>query len=435
MTPRSLFLSTCALLAILPCSSQNAQPSKKAVQTPDDQYTVSVPIAFNLNCWGQEDDIIHDSLLLDPYSILRSPFTMAEKESYYNLIISGVLNKTLTKNLTPFDLTYKHGLYDPILKPEDKSEIPETGLSIIDKEGQDFYFINDGSFFSMGVTCLKDHKLTISPVGPQIDFYPTIYKTEKPAALPEGSVDYTITTHGLSLAFAETWSFNTNTHNFEKLITYQGLNAMAFTKSGSIKERRNLLLLESKTGGTDWKLFRKNVVYDVCISRDPLSFSQQKTIDNLLNEGYEGIRNPSVWNNISSPERARFLHFLTAYCFSGHADAFSITGGTTEAPEIDFSKKASLIDFQKIFEVSDTVFTPGNPSDPSSPLVITPIIYSKSLGDIWGIRFYEDWYFDEKTASIKKEVKGITLLLNVRGPNGQIMPWRQETGIYIRFKE
>ena len=70
-------------------------------------------------------------------------------------------------------------------------------------------------------------------------------------------------------------------------------------------------------------------------------------------------------------------------------------------------------DNKKLYKDPKTVFK-KRIANPKYEYYYTDTVFHNKLENVYRFRFYEDWYFDEKTFTIQKKVKGIVLIIGVK---------------------
>jgi hypothetical protein len=232
-----------------------------------------------------------------------------------------------------------------------------------------------------------------------------------------------------ALLFVESWNFNSANGTFTKNIHQCGYEEKEERFDDGFYKWTMVVDNHDSTGITKGdKIFLKNVVTDISVAYSETRISYDSLYSHItgmdaLNE-MKGI--PGSSGNLPDGERSQFEAALLNYAYAHPEKVFPVSVGGS----IDSLHALTAEKFSNYFLIMDTVFY----EDPAHPgtLITAPIRTEIPMSDIYGFRFYEDWYYDPVEMIIKKKVKGIGLLMIIRDPQTGNASIRDE-GLYIKM--
>lgn len=231
-----------------------------------------------------------------------------------------------------------------------------------------------------------------------------------------------------ALFFGEEWAFDFVKGTFEKQVRFTGFGQPKCDDRETYCFVAPLFAVENKTDTTksNWKLFRKNHITDVALdyANSVMEFRYMDTkIDVSDISGMQSIPD----GTISPDYRLPFLAAVFNYAIKNPAHVFPVT----DAGVVDsLNPFKTAMQVKNLFTWSDTVQL----EDPMNPgeLILAPLKHEFLLTDIYALRFYEDWYINEKTGYVRKKVHGISFLVKSADTMG--VPLLRNAGIYLQTR-
>lgn len=232
--------------------------------------------------------------------------------------------------------------------------------------------------------------------------------------LPERVADY----------FSEAWNFDPVAGRFSKDLVYYGY-FNAIDRDGKRIGYHPLICFEQAATvlGKD-VLLKKNVVCDVSVTSVETQLFNDTTY-RVPGDVVAELEN-RIYGFLPLAERNRFIGALLYYALHNPSKVFPVND----------AKVDSLHPFKTVFDV-ENLFTRWDSTnivdDPNNPgiYVMAPLKRETYTSDVYAIRFYEDWYYDAETFTLKKKVNGIGLLLN-QPTDYPITLQLHDAGIYIK---
>lgn len=242
----------------------------------------------------------------------------------------------------------------------------------------------------------------------------------------ERPVHFYLEPENAALFFGEEWAFDFRKGTFEKHVQFTGFGKPKCDDTEKYCFIVPLFAVANKTdtAKTNWKLFRKNHITDVALDYANANMQYHYMNDKIDVSYISGMQ--SIPDGTIAPDyRLPFLAAVFNYAIKHPEDIFPVT----DAGLVD-----SLHPFKTALQVTN-VFTKWdtiqaeNPMNPGE-LIMTALKHEYQLTDVYALRFYEDWYINEKTGYMRKEVHGISFLLYSADGNG--IPLLHNAGIYLR---
>jgi hypothetical protein len=230
----------------------------------------------------------------------------------------------------------------------------------------------------------------------------------------------------VSLFFTERWSFDLARGHMEKSVRYYGYYLKKFTYAGDFVGYAPTLCIKNPEPASPKKqtLIKKNVVCDVAVN-----WPEQMLKNDTNMQRYAGADAVSYLTiaegNVPEGERSKMLAAIFNFALNNPKNVCAVKGTSIDSLHPFNTAK----DIQALFVQRDSIQV----EDPANPGVWTTGLLEKkfSLGDVYAIRFYEDWYYDEKDFAIKKVVRGIGFVMMGWGNMG--LPVLSDAGIYIKL--
>lgn len=228
-----------------------------------------------------------------------------------------------------------------------------------------------------------------------------------------------------SAFFAEEWSFDRNTGKFSKNIRFSGFGQLR------CDDRKPYCFIEplytvqwlKDTITPTWSLFKKNQITDVAVNHAYASIMHRLSKEKIDENDFYYFQSDAD-GTIAPDYRLPFLAALISFAMKHPGNVYPIA----DDGDIDFKHPFKTnLPVKDAFTMWDSVQV-ENPHNPGE-YYIAPVKTALSLNDIYAIRFYEDWFINEKTGFIRKDVYGISFLFNRQDAKGN--PVFFNAGIYI----
>jgi hypothetical protein len=159
-----------------------------------------------------------------------------------------------------------------------------------------------------------------------------------------------------------------------------------------------------------------------------LGWPEQMLINDTNAQRYSGI---DAFNYLTIPDgsisygdRSKFLAAIFNFALNNPKNVSSVFTGSPDTLH-PFSSSSQI---SNLFIKTETV---SYPDVETNEIITATYSAPRSLGDIYAIRFYEDWYYDAKELTIKKVVRGIGFIMLNHTSWGA--PLLQDAGIYIKM--
>ncbi len=354
-----------------------------------------MPISYNMHFLADTVNTLTKPLLKDPYTNTFSRFTPLEKTNYINFIVSQIVNNKAPINYSAYNIFYEFN-YNQDIQDCKGTGAPHEKIEVNPAYRYSFSPRSDTSVSDGIMEFFKNKKIAL-----RTDSLFDPYHPEKPII---NRKFYSIDKHGFSIAFLENWLFDFSTGAFTKEVLYYGNNRFRYNLKDEPNNWGDFIFIKNNTPSANWKPYKKNVVYDVCIKKQHIEFSSLRE-DNFSKFDIS----PNCYNNFDYINGARFLNYLFAYIDEGKADIYPITNSErTDSLVVDFANKLGGDDAKKRLAGMDS----SSFEDPKNPgqFFYMRFPYKIKLQEVWGFRFYEDWYINEETYSFKKVVKGLVII-------------------------
>lgn len=380
---------------------------------------VSVPISYHMHFLADTIKTLDKPLLKDPYTNTYSIFSKQDKINYVNFIVSQIVSNKAPINYSAYNIFYEFN-YDQDIQDCKGSGAPHEKIEVNPAFRYSFKPRTDTSVTDEIMEFFKNKKIAL-----RTDSLFDPYHPEKPII---NRKYFDMDKHGFSISFLENWVFDYGTGSFTKEVLYYGNNRFKFNLKDEPVSWGDFIFLKNNTPTANWKLYKKNVVYDVCIKKQHIEFA------NLREDNYTKFDiAPNCYNNFDYINGARFLNYLFAYVDDGKADAYPILNSSRpDSMEIDFTKRLTSDEAKARLAGMDS----SNFEDPKNPgqFFYMRFPYKIKLQEVWGMRFYEDWYINEESYSFKKVVKGMVFIDGAKqDKDGAAV--KKDFSFYMRFKE
>lgn len=232
-----------------------------------------------------------------------------------------------------------------------------------------------------------------------------------------------------SVFFGEDWHFDFNTGHFEKDVRYIGIARPQCNDFDSVCWPVQVICLENPANNElgSWTLLRKNCITDIALNFADASMGFRYATEN------PDIGDVFAYRNIADgtiPEHFRypFLAGLIHFAMKNPERVCPVSGDGVVDEKHPYKTNFPIKD---AFTKWDSTAQFENPDNPGT-YFISAVKLMIGLNDIYAIRFYEDWYINEKSGAIRKEVHGISFLRNDADLNGS--PVFTDFGIYLRTR-
>lgn len=212
-----------------------------------------------------------------------------------------------------------------------------------------------------------------------------------------------------ALLFIETWNFNPATGQFLKNVNQVGYMEMLKRNSENLGYVWTACIDNGDSTGIhkDDVLFKKDVVTDVAMRYTETRLEYDSLTWHFT--GTDGINDmTNQMGNVPAPQRTQFLAALMSYAFAHPENVYPVSVDLKIDSLHAFLKTENLENlFAPVWDSTVQIEDPNNPGT----FIIAPVEFVTTFNSVYGIRFYEDWYYDPNDFVIKKRVKGIGLLM------------------------
>ena len=233
------------------------------------------------------------------------------------------------------------------------------------------------------------------------------------------------------MMFMEKWSFDPMSGIFGKNVNAFGfLQLKQDPTTGEKIGYSPLIFLENTNGNynpaTD-VLLKKNVICDESVESNEVNMeSDSMWMNSKPNEVIENLEYGLA--NIPFSERAKFLSSIFYYVFHNPSKVFPSKNMAIDS----LHPFHSALEIQNLFCSWDSSHQMEDPLNPGN-IILAPIRLDVQLGNIYAIRFYEDWYYDPKEMTIKKHVNGIGFIIIQKNQMDFPVPLFRDAGIYVKL--
>lgn len=229
----------------------------------------------------------------------------------------------------------------------------------------------------------------------------------------------------VSLFFTERWSFDPARGHMEKSVRYYGYYMKKFTYAGDFVGYTPTLCIQNPEPAfpmVKQTLIRKNVVCDVAVNWPEQMLRNDTNMQRYA--GADAVNYLTIAEgNVQEGERSKMLAAIFNFALNNPKNVCAVNGMSIDSLHPFNSAK----EIQVLFVRRDSIQVEERPDTWTTGVLETKL----SLGDVYAIRFYEDWYYDEKDFAIKKVVRGIGFVMIGWGYMGK--PVLSDAGIYIKL--
>ena len=263
------------------------------------------------------------------------------------------------------------------------------------------FYMKNGNAFSSEVSIFPDYQYCI---GVDTAMYPSIDGKNNKIVVTPNFMD----PKKSALSFVESWSFDAVSGKFSKQTNFIGFWKKEISPIGEGLGIGPVLGLENP-GSTNRKrndiLFRKNVVTDVAMNYSETKMMNDTIANKYSYEDYKYVME-DPFGNVPSEDRTKFFAAILYFAMKNPQNVFPM-----KENEIDSLHPFKSL--QSVYELFHSVDSTIQVEDPMNPgtFFLAPITFETPMSMIYGLRFYEDWYYDSKEMVMKKVVKGIGLLV------------------------
>lgn len=208
-----------------------------------------------------------------------------------------------------------------------------------------------------------------------------------------------------AVSFFEKWDIDPVSGNFVKEVNNFGLDYIDKNKeyslfnfpTGSYKKEFYANNNDGTYSYNEGDILWENVVYD-------MTLGYNSNIDSDENYTYQVMNadNNNYYHFMNNEKKEEFVIQLLNCAKSNKCSVYKISGNN-----IDFTKVLNDEEILGEFRISESLWY----EDYETYEIIEKIMYKDiTVSDIKGLRFYETWFFDKETFSMKKIVNAVCLL-------------------------
>ena len=231
---------------------------------------LSIPIAYNMSFLDKSISTNDKPYLEDVYTNIFSSFSTKEKQQYVNFLFTKIATRKAAANYSGSSLLYEFNLDQDILDCKGKSDFSQA-IKVNPELRGNFKPKTDSSMSDENFEIMRSKAiLTID----------SLSNSDLPKSTLIERKYFTIAKHGFSMAFLENWEINYNAGRFTKEVQYFGINKFRFNLQNEPANWEDFLFVKNNAGTPNWKLYKKDVVYDVCIKKEALEYA--KLVDDAL---------------------------------------------------------------------------------------------------------------------------------------------------------
>ncbi|MCX6311049.1 MAG: hypothetical protein NT084_05370 [Bacteroidetes bacterium] len=237
------------------------------------------------------------------------------------------------------------------------------------RNSADYFHLKNGMAVSLGVSVFSDYSYCIG--------YDSIMEPSKKGKKNKFVARPIIVNPQESeMYFAESWSFDAVNGKFLKSTNYIGFMSPKILSTGEMLGYVPFLCIDNP--GSANKYSYEDYKY---VMEDP-------------------------FGNVPSEDRTKFFAAILYFAIKNPQNVFPM-----KENEIDSLHPFKSL--QSVYELFHSVDSTIQVEDPMNPgtFFLAPITFETPMSMIYGLRFYEDWYYDSKEMVMKKVVKGIGLLV------------------------
>ncbi len=355
-------------------------------------------------------------------------FTTVDKNALLELTASGILQKvTAGDSVALYNPAYEllRGI-SPALRIIDCSTIPAADFSMPASQiGQPWTLSEKHSYFKLRKGKVVAENLIVQTDNKISLCSDTILIQKEGKFLPLLSYHY-LEPEKVSLFFIERWNFDFTSGKMDKSINYYGYFVRNVTSAGDFVGYTPALCIQNPVPAAAFvqTILKKNVVCDVAINWPEQMLKNDSNVQRYSGaDAINFLDNPFA--TISAGERAKFLAGLFDFALLNPKSVFPITAGKIDSLH-SFSTTSQV---KEVFSKNEsTRYYDSNIGD----YVTVNYVAERTLDEVYAIRFYEDWYYDAATLTLKKIVRGIGFIM-ITTNNQSSEPYLYNPGIYIRM--
>jgi hypothetical protein len=386
--------------------------------------TVSVDVRYRID--PKDSTIPAQQLFI---SRLDDGFSIADKKALLDVTAGSILHKAnagdSVRNYDPYDL---YPDFSPaiiiadcrMIQAADFSKPSGTisGQNLTGTIYKDYFKLKGGKAVSKYLTVQADKKIAYA-----VD---TLMTEQKNKLIPLLSYRY-LQPELVSIFFTERWNFDPARGHMEKSVRYYGYYIKKYTYAGDFVGYAPVLCIQNPEPAFPMAkkvLLRKNVVCDVAVN-----WPEQMLWNDTNMQRYAGGDAASYLSiaegNIPEAERSKLLAAIFNFALNNPKNVCAVKGTSIDSLHPFTAAK----EIEEVFVRQDTIMVDYSNSGTFETGILKTAL---SLGDVYAIRFYEDWYYDEKDFAIKKVVRGIGLIMKSWSNTGALV--LSDAGIYIKMK-
>ncbi len=382
--------------------------------------TVSANIRYRID---PEDSTVSPPVL---FISRLSGFSTSDKNALLELTASHILQKTKSgDSVTIYNPSYEllPG-FSPSLRIIDCAVIPATDFSMPASQiGQPWIVSGKHSYFKLRKGKVGAENLIVQADKKISYATDTLLVENGDKFIPLLSYRY-LEPENVSLFFSEHWSFDFTNGKMDKNISYYGYFVRKISYTGDFIGYTPALCIQNSLPANSilkMVLLKKNVVCDVAISWPEQMLKNDSNVQRY--SGADAVNYLAIpFGTIPAGERVKFLAGLFNFALLNPKNVFPFVAG-----KID-----SLHSFTTTNQVKE-IFRKNESNryydSETGDYVTVNYVAERTLDEVYAIRFYEDWYYDAATLTIKKNVRGIGFIMITTNENGE--PRLYNPGIYI----
>jgi hypothetical protein len=284
---------------------------------------------------------------------------------------------------------------------------------------RDRFNLKAGKAVSKGLTVMPDKRIAYAT--------DTLMREDKNGKLVSSLSYQYLQPEQFSLFFTERWNFDLTRGHMEKSVRYYGYFMKKFTYAGDFVGYAPMLCIQNPEPAfpmVKQTLIKKNVVCDVAVNRPEQMLRNDSNVQRYA--GADAVNYLSIAEgNIPEGDRSKMLAAIFNFALN-HPENVYPASQANVSTAVPF-RSAQEIQTFFIRKDSIRVYNSTDPDVWEDGVLETKL----SLGDVYAIRFYEDWYYDAKDYSMKKVVNGVGIILLKWDRWGD--PVLEDAGIYIRL--
>ena len=214
--------------------------------------------------------------------------------------------------------------------------------------------------------------------------------------------------------FVEEW--NVTDSKFSKNVLAVGIDRVVFDDNGNVRGLKDVFSVRTNVASAK-KILAKNVIYNV----RTVNFMDAKQ------NAWNHLSNANYYQHMYPFQRNEIIRLMLKAVRDGKAEIVVLGADN----DISKAKLLSIKDFQNTVCAVDTVWSEDLERGELIAQVVTSTINSDN---VCGFSFIEDWFSEDNKIGIRKEIKGVGLLIETYTDSGDIQAIAPLSNIYFRYK-